>query len=309
MVILNARANISQLPWYSVPESQANFHPRVRQRRRRRRNIGTPKAAVALPALPGTEGEDEEADNAHVERQEETDPESVGVQSKAVGQLDTQIASTEDAASETSTVAPRSEPETPATSQAPSEGDFTPAPTTAATTQPSTISPKPQSTQQHGRSTTRTAIAVPNIPGLPRAKEASPPQASVQDSASQITSDVTAQAEASGTAVDEAVPSNEVAPKSPPPKAAPKSWADLVKRNTKIPTFGAMVNGGVANAAFQLPQTAPLAEALRQYNVQSATKLAFLEPRGLVNTGNMCYMNSVSQPEMVVMKLYLTDKP
>ncbi|EMC98527.1 hypothetical protein BAUCODRAFT_66730 [Baudoinia panamericana UAMH 10762] len=44
-----------------------------------------------------------------------------------------------------------------------------------------------------------------------------------------------------------------------------------------------------------LPKTATLAEALRQYSVQSAAPIPFLEPRGLVNTGNMCYMSSVLQ--------------
>lgn len=40
-----------------------------------------------------------------------------------------------------------------------------------------------------------------------------------------------------------------------------------------------------------------LADALTSYSVKDCgetTKVAFLEPRGLVNTGNMCYMNSVS---------------
>lgn len=44
-------------------------------------------------------------------------------------------------------------------------------------------------------------------------------------------------------------------------------------------------------------KTASLSEALSSYSVAEArenSKVAFLEPRGLVNTGNMCYMNSVS---------------
>jgi ubiquitin carboxyl-terminal hydrolase 10 len=38
-----------------------------------------------------------------------------------------------------------------------------------------------------------------------------------------------------------------------------------------------------------------LAEALIALdNAEEDSKVAFLEPRGLKNTGNMCYMNSVS---------------
>ena len=39
-----------------------------------------------------------------------------------------------------------------------------------------------------------------------------------------------------------------------------------------------------------------LSEVLNDVNapVEPPSKVAFLQPRGLVNTGNMCYMNSVS---------------
>ncbi|KAF2104747.1 cysteine proteinase, partial [Rhizodiscina lignyota] len=42
-------------------------------------------------------------------------------------------------------------------------------------------------------------------------------------------------------------------------------------------------------------KAATLADAIRAYNVNSGSKLSFIEPRGLVNTGNMCYMNSILQ--------------
>jgi ubiquitin carboxyl-terminal hydrolase 10 len=37
-----------------------------------------------------------------------------------------------------------------------------------------------------------------------------------------------------------------------------------------------------------------MAEAVRAFAVNTAEKVSFITPRGLVNTGNMCYMNSVS---------------
>ncbi len=86
---------------------------------------------------------------------------------------------------------------------------------------------------------------------------------------------------------------------SPPKKEAPKSWADLVR--TMAPTKSTIA-AAEANVVTQTngvtnTKTPSLSEALGSYNVAEAreiSKLAFLEPRGLVNTGNMCYMNSVS---------------
>lgn len=37
-----------------------------------------------------------------------------------------------------------------------------------------------------------------------------------------------------------------------------------------------------------------LAEALRAYRVGASNAITHIEPRGLMNGGNMCYMNSVS---------------
>lgn len=86
---------------------------------------------------------------------------------------------------------------------------------------------------------------------------------------------------------------------SPAKKEAPKSWADLVRtmappKSTNAAAEANVVTqtNGVANT-----KTASLSEALNSYSVAEArenSKVAFLEPRGLVNTGNMCYMNSVS---------------
>ena len=85
-----------------------------------------------------------------------------------------------------------------------------------------------------------------------------------------------------------------------PIKTAPKSWADLV-RTKGAPAASAKAqstNDAVARTnGFVSTKTASLADALSSYDVKDSSesaKAAFLEPRGLVNTGNMCYMNSVS---------------
>jgi ubiquitin carboxyl-terminal hydrolase 10 len=111
----------------------------------------------------------------------------------------------------------------------------------------------------------------------------------------------------------EAAESNEVnldgtndAP-APAVKAPPTSWANLfAKTSARAPVNGSGVNGanGVNGesadatdnfgSAFSKSNANSLAEAIQSFVVENNGKLDFLEPRGLINTGNMCYMNSVS---------------
>lgn len=107
---------------------------------------------------------------------------------------------------------------------------------------------------------------------------------------------------------DHAASANDVSAASPPTKAAPGSWAGLfAKTQTKAPVTPAGTNGAAALNGSVTPETsaaAPssifskttansVAEAIREYQVGSGDRISFLEPRGLINTGNMCYMNSV----------------
>ena len=90
---------------------------------------------------------------------------------------------------------------------------------------------------------------------------------------------------------------------SPSIKAPPKSWADLVRTMGPPPTHGdPQLNQLGSQSTAQISGLAParagsLADTLSSYRVKennNNTKSVFLEPRGLINTGNMCYMNSVS---------------
>jgi len=87
---------------------------------------------------------------------------------------------------------------------------------------------------------------------------------------------------------------------SPPAKAAPKSWADLVKtmaQATVISATKAPDNAYTQANGFGNSKNGSLADALSSFSVNDGSedsRISFLEPRGLVNTGNMCYMNSVS---------------
>jgi len=93
--------------------------------------------------------------------------------------------------------------------------------------------------------------------------------------------------------------SAEPASKTPPPPpvkawTAPKSWTGLFsqpvapKSSSEASKVSNYTEAGNNNGE-------TLGEALRIFNADAKdAKVAFLEPRGLVNSGNMCYMNSVS---------------
>ena len=259
-----------QLPWYSIPNGQANFPPRAMARRRKRQNLHKSADTVALPARENV------AEEQQTQKQ----------------------APAEELPSESSTIAAPSEPETPATSQAPSESDFTQVSTPATPAHASIPSPKATPTQMHARRDTRTAIAVPNIPGLPKPK-ASPSAADKQDVQSPPTEAPTPTQDGLTVtpAAEQSAPAEEQAtPKTPPPKPAPKSWADLVRIKAGPGAAAVQTNGPVVTNGIPLSKSASLSEALKQYSVRSDATLPFLEPRGLVNTGNMCYMNAVNSP-------------
>ncbi|KJZ76845.1 hypothetical protein HIM_03722 [Hirsutella minnesotensis 3608] len=95
-----------------------------------------------------------------------------------------------------------------------------------------------------------------------------------------------------------------------PVKVAPASWAGLfAKTAQKAPVSASGTNGlpstngsGSAKTSTSGPpptfaknNVSSVAEAIRGYQVGGGDKISFLEPRGLTNTGNMCYMNSVLQ--------------
>ncbi|KAI9023265.1 hypothetical protein DFJ74DRAFT_619482 [Hyaloraphidium curvatum] len=91
---------------------------------------------------------------------------------------------------------------------------------------------------------------------------------------------------------EEAAPEPAPPQKQPPPPKA-KSWADLVR-----PANGAPVRqpGRSVPAGTQQGPREALAAVLRDFQPSANLKPEPIQPRGLINNGNMCYMNSVLQP-------------
>lgn len=195
--------------------------------------------------------------------------------------------------------------ETPLTSDAPSDDDST-QPTTPSSVIPQSI-PQPQRSQA-SKVSHPTAVALPFLPAIPLASRApkipsmsassvmtKPPEHSTE-SQTDVPLENETRPDAANT-LNTLVPATP--PISPPQKPAPKSWAELVRTSTQKTLqkgIKAEVNGKTNSNGFNTSRVTSLAEVLSSYKVdeiRNDSRVTFLKPRGLVNTGNMCYMNSV----------------
>ncbi|KAJ5169028.1 uncharacterized protein N7482_004622 [Penicillium canariense] len=174
------------------------------------------------------------------------------------------------------------EPQTPTTSVPHSDGGDSTHPTTPSSTA------KSQDQQKNTKPAIPIIPVVPNVPGTPRRQAKDTASAGSKTPKS---SAATAEAETeSAPAVDATLKP------SSPVRTAPKSWADLVRsKNAARPASASADPESNALAVQKSESLAEVLSTLGEDVTQYSDKIAFLEPRGLVNTGNMCYMNSVLQ--------------
>ena len=123
-----------------------------------------------------------------------------------------------------------------------------------------------------------------------------------QDGAVQLPADATitdTNTETSATVNGQDESSN--APATPAAPAKPKSWAELLRtKNPATPSPAVVANGTAAQKPVEANKATTvngakfdgIADVLHKY--QTTYSSVLIQPRGLVNNGNMCFMNAVS---------------
>ncbi|MCJ1421919.1 Ubiquitin carboxyl-terminal hydrolase 10 [Xylographa parallela] len=274
------------LPWLSVPD--AAFPSRPSRRRRRKPPPQSSSIPVELP--PRLEGPVTTDEPVHTEEKRRALP----------------------APSQPALIdpPPSSISATPTTSKAPSEADSTQPTTPSSAIIPQQLSRPLSDTlpKTNSRLSSRIHPIVPIVPAVARSSKRQSisvisevtkivDTASVSDPFSAIHN--TSQVEF---VESESVHSDRTSKASSPAiKATPKSWADLVRSKAPLQASTASNSQDTSSSLDNSVSTfrgGSLSDVLTTFNVtdsETRSKIAFIKPRGLVNTGNLCYMNSILQ--------------
>jgi len=263
-----------QIPWLSVPDeglpTRASRSKRTVLRSRYQEPVDFPLPLATTPAVQGND---------------------------SVSQTTTSTV-TEGAVS----APPAAPAETPTTIPSDTQSDHM---STQPTTPSSAVAPavKPQQTPTQQKASRVAMPVVPVIPAMPSSPVAA--RKAHRDSTASVRSKADTESVVLSEEVAKPEPSAEASPPAPVAPPAPKSWADLIRKQSASngTSSGSTLSAPVING-LSVPRSESLGEVLGEINIAEAPlKIAFLKPRGLVNTGNMCYMNSVSLTTIVRRKL------
>ncbi|KAA8895895.1 hypothetical protein FN846DRAFT_817716 [Sphaerosporella brunnea] len=271
-VILQRPAFKPPLPWYSAPGPFPG-------RRRRRRKPAPPTETPPPPRSPTPQQAQEPSAAPSVSVSELATPPTTNPPSEVDSTHPTTPSSTAPPSTVTSVpikpaaAVPLTPPAVPA---------ITPK-SRVPKSQKTGERPQPISTNAstNGGTAPATPTTETTVPATPTTQAAAPAPNATQDADTPLTE-------------AKLVPEATAAPVPAPQPIKPASWADLLKnKNQKAaaaaPTV-AKTNGPVSGL------NSSLEEALKAFQIHGdLTNTPFLEPRGLVNTGNMCFMNAILQ--------------
>ncbi|CRK47634.1 hypothetical protein BN1723_007653 [Verticillium longisporum] len=276
------------LPWLSRPDLDFPKHTRVK--RRKRAPLVSADKGVTLPSDvhgPLSESADHASTDAAV-----TDESQVS-------------------AGTASTVSAVSTPATPHANAASTSHDNS-TETSTQNKRPVTSGSGASTSQSPAPSSSRPIVpVVPAIPkGSPKTTKTGA-EASSEATKAPVAQDAPSETPSADVPSEEkAQEPSEEAPKSTP-RAPPSSWSALFAKNAAAAAAAKNRNAQNGSAGQGTNGTSPddadrpfdstfpsdnsvntIAAALRAYRVRNPEKVKYIEPRGLVNIGNMCYMNS-----------------
>lgn len=267
-----------KVPWLSVEGE--SFPPRARRQRRRIARSALAAVPVIYPLAPGIPNEDNVTEEmVPAAPQGDVPDKTEGIPADS----------------------PPTETPTPLPSDAPSDAVST-QPTTPSSTVTIPLAKFQQTpTQPKVRPTGPVIPAVPILPQSPTSTMKAPPNStqSAPSKGAENTATPDDENKALSTTSAEGqlpVASPETAKTASPPEK-PKSWANLF-RSPDTQSSAANAASISASNGVEVGKSETLADVLNEMgaSLDAPARISFLQPRGLVNTGNMCYMNSVREP-------------